>query len=291
MNDGTSPFAKRIEPRPPGARAAPGAGRILGLRLLPVVFVLPALVTLTAGRGIALSALLAGIALLVAAGGLVRRGLDASAAYDRRRIARAPPPYRLAGALAIGLAFVVVGWFAAGYGPLTGIVLGGLGVAAGIVTYGLDPRAAKGLDTAGAAATGVRGERVIEAIREAEDKLAEIERNAAALRNRAFRRHLARIVDRARAVLDEIERDPKDLARARRFLNTYLDGTRDVVRDFARRQDDFADTPVAQNFKNVLGTIERVFDDQVEHLRKDEALDLDVAIEVLNTQLTKEGVG
>jgi hypothetical protein len=92
-------------------------------------------------------------------------------------------------------------------------------------------------------------------------------------------------------VLDEIERDPKDLARARRFLNTYLDGTRDVVRDFARRQDDFADTPVAQNFKNVLGTIERVFDEQVEHLRKDEALDLDVAIEVLNTQLTKEGVG
>jgi hypothetical protein len=289
VNDGTSPFAKRIEPQLPGARAAPGAGRILGLRLLPVVFLLPALVTLTAGRGIALSALLAGIALLVAAGVLVRRGLDASADYEGRRIARAPPPYRLAGALAIGLAFLLVGWFAAGYGPLTGIVLGGIGVAAGAVTYGLDPRAAKGLDAA--AATGVRGERVIEAIREAEDKLAEIERSAAALRNRAFRRHLAGIVDRARAVLDEIERDPKDLARARRFLNTYLDGTRDVVRDFARRQDDFADTPVAQNFKNVLGTIERVFDDQVEHLRKDEALDLDVAIEVLNTQLTKEGVG
>jgi len=132
---------------------------------------------------------------------------------------------------------------------------------------------------------------VIEAIREAEDKLAEIERSAAALQNREFGRHLGRIVDRARAVLDEIERDPKDLGRARRFLNTYLDGTRNVVRDFARRQDDFADTPVAQNFKNVLGTIEQVFDQQVDHLRKDEALDLDVAIEVLNTQLTKEGVG
>ncbi|NBB72001.1 MAG: hypothetical protein GVY33_17020 [Alphaproteobacteria bacterium] len=288
MNERTSPFAKRIAPQLPGGRAAPG-GRILALRLLPVVFVVPALMTLTAGRGVALLALLAGTALVVAAGVLVRRGLDASADYERRRIAAAPPPYRLAGALAVGLAFLLVGWFAARYGPLTGIVLGALGTAATVVTYGLDPRAAKGLDAA--AATGVRGERLIEAIREAEDKLAEIERSAAALRNREFGRHLGRIVGRARAVLDEIERDPKDLARARRFLNIYLDGTRNVVRDFARRQDDFADTPVAQNFKNVLGTIERVFDEQVAHLRKDEALDLDVAIEVLNTQLTKEGVG
>jgi len=289
VNDGTSPFAKRIEPQLPGGRAAPGGGRIIALRLLPVVFVVPALVTLSAGRGVALLALLAGTALLVSAGVLVRRGLDASADYERRRIAEAPPPYRLAGALAVGLAFLLVGWFAARYGPFMGVVLGALGAAATVVTYGLDPRAAKGLDAA--AATGVRGERVIEAIREAEDKLAEIERSAAALQNREFGRHLGRIVDRARAVLDEIERDPKDLGRARRFLNTYLDGTRNVVRDFARRQDDFADTPVAQNFKNVLGTIEQVFDQQVDHLRKDEALDLDVAIEVLNTQLTKEGVG
>jgi hypothetical protein len=159
------------------------------------------------------------------------------------------------------------------------------------VTYGLDPRRSKGLDAATAAATGVRGERVIEAIREAEDKLAEIEAGAAALKNRELRAHVARIVTQARAVLDEIERDPKDLARARRFLNTYLDGTRNVVRDYARRQEDFADTPLAANFKNVLATIEQVFAEQVAHLRKDEALDLEVAIEVLETQLTKEGVG
>ncbi len=289
MNDGTSPFSRRIEPQPAGRRAGAGEVRILGLRLLPVVFVVPAFAMLTAGRPIALLALLAGTALLVLAGVLVRRGLDATAAYHARRIAEAPAPYRLAGALAIGLAFLLVGWFAAGYGALMGIVLGGLGAAASVVTYGLDPRASKGLDRA--AATGVRGERVIEAIREAEDKLADIETSAAGLANRELRTHIARIVTQARAVLDEIERDPKDLARARRFLNTYLDGTRNVVRDYARRQEDFADTPLAANFKNVLATIERVFAEQVAHLRQDEALDLEVAIAVLETQLTKEGVG
>jgi hypothetical protein len=291
VNDGTSPFSRRIEPQLPGRRGDPARVRILGLRLLPAVFVVPALAVLTAGRPIALLALLAGTALLVLAGVLVRRGLDATADYDARRIAEAPAPYRLAGALAIGLAFWLVAWFAAGYGVVMGVVLGGLGVAASAVTYGLDPRTSKGLDAATAAATGVRGERVIEAIREAEDKLADIETDAAGLNNRELRTRVAGIVAQARAVLDEIERDPKDLARARRFLNTYLDGTRNVVRDYARREDDFADTPLAENFKNVLATIEQVFGEQVAHLRKDEALDLDVAIEVLNTQLTKEGVG
>jgi hypothetical protein len=263
--------------------------RIWGLRLLPVVFVPPALAVLVAGRPVALSALVVGAGLLGLAGVLIRRGLDATATYERRRIAAAPPPFRLAGALAVGLAFLVVAWFAAGYGPLMGVVLGVLGVAASAVAYGLDPRGAKGLDAA--TASGVRPERVLAAMREAEAKLADITTSAGALKNRELRAHLDRIVAQARAALDEIARDPGDLDRARRFLNTYLDGTRDVVRDYARREADFADTPLATNFKTVLATIERVFAAQVDHLRRDEALDLDVAIEVLNTQLTKEGVG
>jgi hypothetical protein len=289
VNDDTSPFSRRIEPQVPGRPAPLGGTRIWGLRLLPVVFVPPALAVLAAGRPVALSALVAGAGLLVLAGVLIRRGLDATAAYERRRIAEAPPPFRLAGGLAVGLAFLVVAWFAAGYGPVMGLVLGGIGGAGSVVAYGLDPRAAKGLDAA--TASGVRPERVLAALREAEAKLADITTSAAALQNRELRGRLDRIVTQARAALDEIARDPRDLDRARRFLNTYLDGTRDVVRDYVRREADFADTPLAQNFTNVLATIERVFADQVEHLRRDEALDLDVAIEVLNTQLTKEGVG
>ncbi|MFP4361095.1 MAG: hypothetical protein ACLFTG_10520 [Alphaproteobacteria bacterium] len=62
-------------------------------------------------------------------------------------------------------------------------------------------------------------------------------------------------------------------------------------RAYARRQEDVADTPLARNFTNVLATIEPVFAEQVAHLRKDEAFDLAVAIEVLQTQLNNERVG
>jgi hypothetical protein len=228
---------------------------------------------------------------LVLAGALIRRGLDATADYEERRFARPPPPFRLTGAAAIGLAFGSVAYFATGYGGFMSAVLGAVGVAASLVSYGVDPRAAKQLPPAEAARTGVKTEQVVAAVNEAKGKIADIRHHAGRLANRELRARLERICTAALAVVDELERDPKDLPRARRFLNVYLDGTRDVVRDYAAREHDFAETELAHNFQNVLATIERVFDEQLRHLRKDEAFDLEVAIDVLHTQLTKEGVG
>ncbi len=298
MSDGTGPYSRRIGSRVQSAAknstrrgSAPRGGRIYALRLLPAVFAFPALVALTSGQPIKLVALVGGIVLLIVAGMLVRRGLDATAEYETRRFARPPLPYRLTGALACGVAFLLISWFGTSYGLLMGLVLAGLGAFACLVTYGMDPSTAKTPDRSIAEKAGVKPEQVAAAVIEAEAKLEEIKDDAATLSNREIRGRLDRIVDNAHAVLDEIERDPKDLPRARRFLNTYLDGTRNVVRDYARRQQDFADTPLSNNFKNVLTTIEQVFEEQIAHLKRDEVLDLEVAIDVLNTQLTKEGVG
>jgi hypothetical protein len=290
VKDETGPYARRIGSRIEAAQA-PRGGRIWGLRLLPSVFVFPTLAAFPQGNPAKLVAMLAGIGLIVLAGVLVRRGLDATADYEKRRFAKAPPPFRLAGALAIGLAFLAISCFATGYGLFMGIVFGGLGVLACLATYGMDPATAKSLDQTTAQRAGVRTEQVIEAIAEAERKIADIKEHAASIANRELKGRIERIVDRAHGVLDEIERDPKDLSRARRFLNVYLDGTRNVIRDYAKRERDFAETAVADNFKSVLGTIEQVFEEQIDHLKKDETLDLEVAIDVLNTQLTKEGVG
>ena len=298
MSRETGPYARRIGSRT-GAGTERGAPkrprmRIWGLRLLPAVFVVPIFTSVLYAMGgtpSKLLGLLAGTGLLMLAGELVRRGIDATADYEEQRFASAPTPYRLAGAIALGLGFFVIGLLSTGYGFGWSLVFGGLGAAACIGTYGLDPTTSKRLDRAIAEQAGVRTEQVVAAIREAEAKLHDIRTHAAMLANKDLKRRIDRIVDRAHAVLDELERNPKDLSRARRFLNTYLDGTRNVVGSFAKRQQDFADTALAQNFANVLGTIETVFEQQLEHLKKDEVLDLEVAIEVLETQLTKEGVG
>jgi hypothetical protein len=269
----------------------PKGGRIWGLRALPVVFAFPMFAALISGAGVKLLALMGGTGLLVLAAAVIRRGLDATAEYEERRFAKPPPPFRLTGAAAIGLAFFLISALATGYGTFMSLVLGALGAASSLVTYGVDPRVAKQLPPAEAARTGVRTEQVLAAVDEAKGKIDDIRRHGARLANRQLRARLERICTAALAVVDEIERDPKDLPRARRFLNVYLDGTRDVVRDYAAREHDFAETELAHNFQNVLATIERVFDEQLRHLRKDEAFDLEVAIDVLHTQLTKEGVG
>ncbi|MEO1090361.1 MAG: 5-bromo-4-chloroindolyl phosphate hydrolysis family protein [Pseudomonadota bacterium] len=293
MNEAKDGFAKRIGSRVDTATGPMAAlrRRAWSLRLVPIVFTLPLLWSLLSGQLTKLVGLIAGAALLVLGAMLVERGLAATAEYQQRRLAKAPLPYRLTGAAAVGVGFAVIGLLATGSGLVTSLLVGAAGAASCVLTYGLDPKTAKMLDASTAKRTGMQTEQVLKALEEAETKLADIRHSANGLANRELKGRIERIIDRANAVLDEIERDPKDLSRARRFLNTYLDGTRNVIKGYVARQDDFSETELAQNFKNVLATIEKVFDEQVEHLKKDEALDLDVAIDVLHTQLTKEGVG
>ncbi|MCL6608268.1 MAG: 5-bromo-4-chloroindolyl phosphate hydrolysis family protein, partial [Geminicoccaceae bacterium] len=117
-----------------------------------------------------------------------------------------------------------------------------------------------------------------------------IEQAAASLRSRELQERIGRIAARARAVLAELERDPKDISRARRFLVTYLDGTRDVIAKYAEQQHEVAGTALGENFRRVLDTIDKVFGEQIEVLKRDDRLDLEVQLEVLETQLRREGV-
>ena len=156
------------------------------------------------------------------------------------------------------------------------------------LAYGMDPSKDKGLAPELARKAGVKTEQVIEAITEAEGKLREIEQLAGSLNNRELTARLLRIVTQGRAVLAQIEKDPADLRRARRFLVTYLDGTRDVVRKYREQQSDLADTELAENFRHVLDTVERVFAERQEVLKRNETMDLEVQIEVLRTQLERE---
>ena len=252
---------------------------------------MPLVTNLLAGDAIQVVGLAISLALLLGACALVEAGLAREADYHARTIVKAPrPPRKLLGAALAGVAVLVGAWWGAGTGVGLAVVLG-LAAAFGCgLAYGLDPRADKGLAPELARKAGLRTEQVIEAIDEAEGKLREIEQSAAGLHNRELTERLARIVARGRAVLAQIEQDPSDLRRARRFLVTYLDGTRDVVRKYGQQQQDLADTELAGSFRHVLETVERVFAEQEEVLKRNETMDLEVQIEVLRTQLEREGV-
>ncbi len=295
MSEPTSDFARRIGSRAatPGS-AGTGAGwsvsHPLVLHVATFFSVGPLVTGLMLGQVEKALGGLGAIAALQVAAWLIRQGRLAEREYAARTITRAPPPRKLAGIVLVGLAAFSLSALGDGQPLILGLVAAALMGYAAYLAYGLDPRSDKGLDAELADRAGLKTEAVLKALEEARAKVRAIESEARGLRSRELKERLGRIVASANGVLAQIEKDPGDLRRARRFLVTYLDGTRDVVAGYRARQQDLADTPLADNFRHVLETVERVFEEQREILKRNESLDLEVQIEVLKTQLDREGV-
>ena len=168
------------------------------------------------------------------------------------------------------------------------LLYGALVAGACVFTYGLDPRADRAALEAAASKAGVSKD-VIEALEEAHRKVRGIE-DAAQGCTRVSSRPAWTGSASGPDHPGPARAGPKILTRARRFLVTYLDGTRDVVAKYAAQQRDLDETVLAENFRRVLTTIEQVFAEQEEVLKQDDKLDLEVQIEVLETQLKREGV-
>lgn len=293
MSEPLSSFARRIGSRVeatepgmmPRIRRHPWALHIA--TLLPVT---PFIIGLVFGETEMALGSLGAIAALQAAAWLIRRGRIAAMEYAERSITKAPPPRKLAGSILVGLAALSLAYLADGQPLILALVAAGLMGFASVLAYGLDPRGDKGLDPGLAERAGLRTEAVISALEEARSKVRAIEAEARGIHSLELKRRLAHITQSAQGVLQQIERDPRDLRRARRFLVTYLDGTRDVVTGYRAQQRDLVNTPLADNFRHVLETVEKVFDEQQEILRRNESLDLEVQIEVLKTQLEREGI-
>jgi hypothetical protein len=287
--------ARRVSSADRGASAAParaaGPDRAWVLRIAPAMLALPLVWSLLRGNVVDVVALAIALVLFYAAMWLVESGLAAEAEYAAHELIKAPrPPRKLMGAVVVAVATFVAGMFASGAGLPLSLLLGAVAGIGALMAYGMDPTRDKGLAPDLARKAGVRTEQVIEAVGEAEAKIRDIEQWAGRLHNRELTGRLHRIVDRARAVLAQIQKDPSDLRRARRFLVTYLDGTRDVVKKYTERQQDLAGTELGESFRHVLDTIEQVFGEQIEVLERNDTMDLEVQIEVLRTQLEREGV-
>lgn len=221
---------------------------------------------------------------------IARQGFRLQGEYERRKIARAPStPFKTIAAIIISLATATLDWWSSGFamaGLLPSALIGAAVFLGFALYYGLDPRK----DKAGNISIGVTVEEVLEALDAANIKIDAIDKARRNIRNPEFNARLQRITDKAREVLTSIEDDPTRLSRARKFLKVYLEGTQRVTEGYARAHQ--GDKPVAleTNFSRVLDSLEQTFTEQHTKLLEDNHFDLDVQIEVLETQLKREGV-
>ena len=260
------------------------------LYLLPLPVLVTALISLM--RGAVMDTLVTGAAFAayIVGAAIARQGFRLQGEYERRKIARAPStPYKTIAALFISITSGVLNWWMSDY-EIASIPEDVLIAAATFLCfalyYGLDPRK----DKAGKLSIGVTIEEVLDALDAANGKIDAIEQARRHINNPEFNARLQRITNKAREVLDSIEEDPTRLSRARKFLKVYLDGTQRVTEGYARTHQGQPPAALETNFSRVLDSLEQTFTEQQTKLLEDEHFDLDVQIEVLETQLKREGV-
>ncbi|MGB5734336.1 MAG: 5-bromo-4-chloroindolyl phosphate hydrolysis family protein [Thiohalocapsa sp.] len=218
---------------------------------------------------------------------LTRLGFaDARSGRERRFSRQFRLPLRNVAAAALGIGTCVAAVFGVGHMLPVGIGFGLVAVLGYHFAYGLEPL----LQGSRLTATDKESRAVAEALAEAEGRLINIDRAAAAIGNPELQLRLSRIADQGRGMLEQIAERPSDLRRARRFLTVFLEGTEQVTDGYVRSHRHAESGELEQNFRNVLVSIEDQFARQRQRLRQADVLDLDVQIEVLKKQLEQEGI-
>lgn len=257
---------------------------VLALPLIPALFL-----SLVRGDLSRTLVHLAAMALLFGGALLTRQGLIQEALFEERRTAAAPSiPRKTIGGVAVGLATSLCAYFAVGQDLLFSIFMGSLAYLGCYLAYGPDPRKDKGVASE---RHGVTNAEVAQVLAQAEQKILRIEEAGRRLGNVELRQRLEHIGNQARQILQQLEEDPRDIQRARKFLYVYLDGAQQVSEGYASAHRHEPSGQLESNFRNVLVNIEDVFTEQYKRLQENEVLDVDVKIEALALQLKREGLG
>jgi hypothetical protein len=269
-------------------RAWAPAAKAAALFLLPTPLLLAALAALIRGD---LSRLGLTGGALVSFGGAALLACAALAAQARYFLGQRPDPPAVPLKL-LSAVLTAIGAFlaalAGGHTAAAALVFAGLGAVGHLAFYGLDVRPPR---IQVAIVDGVDRAAVTLQLKTAHARLRGIDARAHAIGGPEVREQLRRITGIGRDILGEIERDPRDAARARRFLHLYLDSAERVTTEYARTPRHARTPPLEQNFHRMLGEMERTFTEQHRKLLEHDLVSLDVDIDVLNARLTREGLG
>jgi len=259
------------------------------LFVLPLPLILALFISLAKGELSTALVDLSALTLFFAGAVCTKKSFSKQAALEEQGLTLSVQriPYKNLGAVLVALATFITSYLAVGNEVFFSILLGLLSILGFYFSYGLDAFSPKRtLDVA----EGVTSQALEETLRDALEKIEGIEVASKSFNNEELRQRLKRIVVQARAILANIEQSPKDLYRARKFLYVYLDGARSVCEGYAKTHSKTSSLQLESNFRNVLETIEIVFQQQQKRLLEKEVLDLDIQIEVLNNQLKREGI-
>lgn len=268
-------------------KPTPWVGGPFLMYVLPLPLAVAAVYDLVSGNAgrLVLDAAMFGMFMLAAT--LAHKGIRQEAEYRSKRFATRPKfPAKLLAGLVTGGACFLTALFTGKYGLPASGGFGAGGLLGFFLFYGFDPMGKKaGLET-----YGYTIEEIGAAVDEANAKIDAIRESRSKIRSPELQERLTRIAALAWNIVDEVEQNPKDLAKVRKFLEVYLDGAQRVTTEYAAAHAGDKSQELEERFRKLAVTIESAFEEQLRRLRDDEKMDLDVQMEVLSTQLEEEGV-
>ena len=227
--------------------------------LLPLPLLFAGLGAIRRGSAAEMLGELGAFAGLMLSAWLLNEGLRAEDAYDARAVARPPAiPRKLFAAVLTGASVVPRRGAEPRPEPVGALAFGVVAGAAHLLAFGLDPMRKKGLEGVDEFAT----DRVARAIDQAEGLVRQISDAAKRIGDRRLEGRIERLCDQAREVFRVVERDPRDLSRARTFLSVYLLGLRDATVKFADVWSRSQDAEARTAYEDLLGDLEKSFTTQ-----------------------------
>jgi len=146
--------------------------------------------------------------------------------------------------------------------------------------YGFDPKKDK-LDNLGDLSASF----ALESIKEAKEKIANISSDMQNIKDVDLRQKLRVAVEKAKQIVKTLQKDPKDIRAARKFLIVYIDGIAKVTDSYTDMDESDIDTITKQKLSVLLDDIQKKFDHEQKRLKNNNQFDLDVHIDVLKEQI------
>lgn len=258
------------------------------LYLLPAPLLIATVFSFLKGYVAAIISYAIAFALFLLAASIARKGFKLEKRYHDSALAKAPKrPYKTVSALFLTIATLFTSIFCTDNNLLLSLLLGASALLGFYLYYGFDPRR----DKIGGLHAGVDAEDVIETLTHAKARIKRLKAAKSKLHDPTSKAHLQSIITETEEIIHNIEEDPNDLSRARKFFKVYLHRTEKITEEFVKNlQHNKIDDKMVENYNALLKSVQETIKEQKEKLNDDDIMRLDIQIEALTKQLNHEGV-
>ncbi|HVO39085.1 MAG TPA: 5-bromo-4-chloroindolyl phosphate hydrolysis family protein [Spirochaetia bacterium] len=187
-----------------------------------------------------------------------------------------------------GAAFLLF-WLVFGLPIFVSLGIGVVAYGAGLLAFRRSPRSVT------VEVPGVSREVREAALREGQEKVAELRELSRRIEAPPVRNKFDEVVASAERILDDLTKNPKDIRAARQFLSYYLDATVKIATRYvelsAKNLDANSIQDSLRRVESMLDLIRGAFEKQHARLLEGDVMDLDAEMTLLKQTLTMEGLG